>query len=104
MMFDYKCVGLDIFVITPSGLPKVPENCHNFKLELISQRGMRCWPGPMPDGISGNWFHCRYRGNTITDESIKALLLELEKTVIWEKVQKLWQKDGVDLFSKAYEA
>lgn len=102
-MFDYKCVGLDVFVIS-KGIPKIPEHLGSFKLEMISQRGMKVWPGPVPDGVNLEWFGCRYRGEGITDESIKVLLLELEKHVVWEKIQKLWNQNGQDLFSKAYES
>lgn len=102
-MFDYKCVGLDIFVIS-KGIPKIPEQFGSFKLEMISQRGMKVWPGPVPDGVTLEWFGCRYRGEGITDESTKSLLVELEKHVVWEKIQKLWNHKGQDLFSKAYES
>lgn len=103
-MFDLKCVGLDVFVISPSGVPKIPERFQDFKLEMISCRGMKCWPGPVPDGVIVDWFRCRYLGEGITDQSVKLLLQELEKSVVWEKVQKLWHKNGQDLFSKAYES
>lgn len=103
-MFDYKCVGIDVFLISKGGIPKLPENAHGFKLEMISQRGMRCWPGPVPEGIILDWFHCRYLSAAVTEDSIKNLLQELEKTVTWEKVQKLWNDKGQDLFSKVYES
>jgi len=103
-MFDYKCVGLDIFVIH-SGLPKIPEKLGDFKLESISQRGFKLWPGTAAAEAKGNWFCCRFRGEGITDEAIKKLLLEIEKHAIWEKIQKLWQdSSGQDLFLGAYES
>lgn len=102
-MFDYKCVGLDVFVIS-KGIPKLPERMGDFKLEMISQRGMRVWPGPVPDGIIVDWFRCRFMGESITDRSVAALLQEVEKYVTWEKVQKLWQHNGQNLFSGAYES
>ncbi len=104
MSFDYKCVGLDVFVIS-KGIPKIPERVGDLHLEMISQKGMRVWPGPAPDGISVDWFQCRYKGEGITDQAIKNLLVEVEKHGVWEKVQKLWQdRAGTDLFSKAYES
>lgn len=104
MSFDFKCVGLDIFYIC-QGIPKIPERVGDLHLEMISQKGLKVWPGEPPEGIDLDWFTCRYRGEGITDQGIKNLLIELEKHGSWEKIQKLWQdKAGKDLFSGAYEA
>jgi hypothetical protein len=102
-MFDYKCVGLDVFLIC-QGIPKLPERVGQFKLEMISQRGMRVWPGPVPEGVIVDWFRCRFMAEDIAEESIAKLLAELTRYGHWEKVQKLWQKDGQNLFSGAYES
>jgi len=82
----------------------VPEKFEGFKLEMISQRGLKCWPGPLPEGMIVDWYTCRYVGSEITDESVKNLLEVLEKNIVWEKVQKLWNQNGKDLFSKSYES
>lgn len=103
-MFDFKCVGLDIFVICNS-IPRVPEHFGDFKLDSISQRGLKIWPGAAPKNLEGNWFCCRYFGEGITDDGIKKLLLEVEKYGVWEKIQKLWSdKNGKKLFSGSYES
>ena len=102
-MFDYKCVGLDVFLIC-SGIPKLPEQIGQFKLEMISQRGMRVWPGPVPDGVIVDWFRCRFLSENVTEESIRSLLEVVGKHGTWEKVQKLWQQNGQNLYSGAYES
>lgn len=102
-MFDYKCVGLDIFVIC-KGMPQLPERVGDFRLESISSRGMTCDRERPFDGLEIEWYTCRYRGEGITDEALKKLLLELEKHVVWEKIQKLWSHQGKDLFSGSYES
>jgi len=102
-MPNFFAVGVDVFVIS-KGIPKIPEALGALKLEMISERGMKVWPGPIPDGIITDWFRCRYVGaDALGDEEIAILLKEISKTVKWEKVQKLFRENGRDTFSKAYE-
>lgn len=104
-MSDLICVGVDVFVWSGGGIPKIPEAVGPLKMEFISQRGLKCAPGPVPEGIIVDWFRCRYTSTAATsEEAIQSLINELNKTVKWEKIQKLFQQNGEDLFSKVYEA
>jgi hypothetical protein len=104
-MSDLKCIGVDLYVIhTNPGVPPMPETSGGLKLQLISERGMKVWPGPVPDGIITQWFRCRYLADQASDKDIQNLATSLPPTVMWEKVQKLWNINGKDAFSKAYES
>lgn len=101
----FECVGVDIFISMKGPLPCVPEQVGPLKLEVISQTGMECWPGPLPENSLVNWYRCRYRGEKkIDDETVAQLLKEVSKKGEWDSVQKLFREDGKDLFTKGYSS
>lgn len=105
MTDQLECVGVDVFVWSKGGIPKIPTEVAGLKMDCISQRGLKCSPGPTPEGLIVDWYVCRYTSQTsASDESIQKLLSEISKQMKWEKVQKLFRQNNVDLFSKVYEA
>ncbi len=103
-----ECAGVDLFVFSPKGLPKVPEKHRDLVLETISSRGLKYWPldnsAEVPMSIV-NWFVCRYVSKTtVADETVQSLLSSLDKEIVWEKAQKLFRENGREMWSKAYSS
>jgi NAD-dependent isocitrate dehydrogenase len=103
------CHGVDIFVENPGGIPKVPETVGNLKLKMISNRGTKIYPGPMPKIWLVDHHRCRYvardeTGNykNIGDNEIFDLIREVSAYGIkWVHIEKLQLFDGELGYSKA---
>jgi len=97
-------VGVDVYVIH-QGVPNVPKESGVFKLEDISNRGAKVSAEAPPAFMLVDWHRCRYlSAKAPSDAELSQLLGELSKTVVWEKVQKLFRQDGEDKFSKAHDS
>jgi isocitrate dehydrogenase len=63
---DRQLVGVDLFVYSPPGDPNAVGarmdalNGDGLKLTLISSRGVRVYPGGLPDTITSDSWRCRY--------------------------------------------
>lgn len=103
------CHGVDIFVENPGGIPKVPEVVGNLKLKMISNRGTKVYPGPLPKIWLVDHHRCRYvardeQGNymNINDDEIFKLIREVSAYGIkWMHIEKLQLFDGELGYSKA---
>ncbi len=103
------CHGVDIFVENPTGIPKVPEAVGNLKLKMISNRGTKVYPGPMPKIWLVDHHRCRYIAQTesgnyknIGDSEIFDLIREVSAYGIkWVHIEKLQLFDGELGYSKA---
>lgn len=103
------CHGVDIFVENPGGIPKVPESVGNLKLKLISNRGTKVYPGPMPKIWLVDHHRCRYvardengKYKNIGDNEIFDLIREVSAYGIkWVHIEKLQLFDGELGYSKA---
>ncbi|MCX7799061.1 MAG: hypothetical protein N2109_01820 [Fimbriimonadales bacterium] len=95
--------GVDVFVWSAK-TPELPTEVGPFRLELISNRGTRVFPPPTPDIDLCDWPRARYLANeAIADQDVDWLLARLTQAGwIWTKSQKLYRKDGADLFSHPY--
>jgi NAD-dependent isocitrate dehydrogenase len=98
---EWKCVGMDIFV-NAEGLPAMPEAVGPYKLKLISNRGTKVFPGPLPKTHLVNCHRCRYiaDGNQTNTDSVN-LLTEVSTRYEWVHVEKLFELDGVSMYTKA---
>lgn len=102
-------VGVDVFVHYDGGIPNIPKEVDSLSLHLISNRGTKIYPGPLPFAMLVNWYRCRYlsfdaQGNKRSirhDEVLHLLhvLDDLKFDVV--HMEKLARYDGVDAFSKA---
>lgn len=97
------CIGVDLFVVY-DGIPPMPKEVGPLKLQLISNRGTSMpLDGSEPGFMLVDWHRCRYVADSpIQEGDIHKLLKECEGVGYWEKAQKLFQKDGKNLFSKAH--
>lgn len=95
-------VGVDVYIWSKE-MPKLPERVGPFALELISNRGTRVYPTPLPDLEVIDWWRCRFLADQkVTHADVQALLDTLSRTHIWTKVQKLFEIDGVAAYSAPY--
>lgn len=98
--------GVDIFVQSDAGLPKIPETVGRLKLEFKSNRGQKVWPGPIPNARLVDLYRCRYTtptgGPTLTDAEVNELQLAVGKAHPWSHVEKLLEQEGKALYSKAH--
>jgi hypothetical protein len=93
-----KCVGLDVFLYSPTGLPQPPGKLAGFELTVISNRGTKVWPGECPKIHLTDVFRCRFRG----DGPALTLLAELERAGFqWVHIEKLHEIGGKPMFSLA---
>ncbi len=96
-------VGVDVYIITEEGIPSF-EDYGAFKIEFISNRGTKVWPGYVSsDLMLVNWYRCRFMATrSVTDSDVDALLSALTKKWKWSAAQKLWNYGDEAGFSKAY--
>lgn len=95
--------GVDIY-LWHEGIPDVPKQVGAFNLTFISSRGTRVYPPPAPDVEVSDWPQCRYLSDSVvSDSDIDALVCKLSGDGWkWTKCQKLFKKDGENLFSEPY--
>lgn len=95
--------GVDIYIWSPE-MPDVPKEFGNFKLTMITDRGTRVWPPPAPDIAPSDWPRCRYESDSeASDSDVDALVNKISDLgYVWTKCQKLYRKDGNNLYSAAY--
>lgn len=103
------CHGVDVFIESYGGIPKVPEKVDHLQLKLISNRGTKVYPGPKPDIWLVDHYRCRYVAKDengeylrISDEEIFHLLRELYvRKFNWMHIEKLRVFDGEIGYAKA---
>ena len=87
-------VGVDVFLYHV-GLPVVPEAVAGFRLENITNRGIKVYPGAMPQVELVDLFRARYMGtDALTSADVERLLAEVSKTLTWVDALKLFTYDG----------
>ena len=103
------CHGVDVFVESHDGIPKVPEKVEHLELKMISNRGTKVYPGPKPDIWLVDHYRCRYVAKDengmylrISDEAIFNLLRELYvRNFNWMHIEKLRRFDDEIGYTKA---
>jgi hypothetical protein len=95
--------GVDVYLWTTK-TPDLPMEIGKLKLDMISNRGTKVFPSDNPSTDSFDWPQCRYLSeNPVSDNDVDALIAHLTSLGWrWTKTQKLYRKDGVDLFSQPY--
>lgn len=95
--------GVDVYLWTPDSAT-VPKEVGKFKLTMISDRGTRIYPPPAPEMDLSDWPRCRFLSDAeVTDADVDELVSHLTGLGWkWTKCQKLFKRDGVNLFSEAY--
>lgn len=98
----WQAVGVDV-VVRYQGVPAVPDHVGNLKLQMISNRGTKVYPGPAPDIRLVDWNQCRYLSDgPVQDSEILALLTEIGKVAPWVHIEKLHHNDeGQPTYAKA---
>ena len=96
-------VGVDVYIITENGIPQF-DDYGAFKIEFVSNRGTKVWPGYVSEGLMlVNWYRCRFMATkTVTDADVDTFLAALSKKWKWSAAQKLWNYGDEAGFSKAY--
>ena len=103
------CHGVDVFIESYSGIPKVPEKVDHLELKMISNRGTKVYPGPKPDIWLVDHYRCRYVARDengsylrISDDEIFHLLRELYvRNFNWMHIEKLRVFDNEVGYTKA---
>ena len=103
------CHGVDVFIESHDGIPKVPEKVDHLELKMISNRGTKVYPGPKPDIWLVDHYRCRYVARDengmylrISDEEIFHLLRELYvRNFNWMHIEKLRKFDDEIGYTKA---
>lgn len=100
---DVKVVGLDIFVRSEE-MPNAPKTVGNLTLQMMSNRGTKVFPGPVPEGMLVDAFCCRYKTNAddVTNQEVTELINAVSDAgLTWVHIEKLQTFDGEQVFSKA---
>ena len=106
---EEDCHGVDVFIESREGIPKVPEKVDHLQLTMISNRGTKVYPGTAPDIWLVDHYRCRYIAKDetgkylrISDEEIFHLLRELYVHKFnWVHIEKLRLFDGELGYTKA---
>ncbi len=107
-----ELIGVDVFIDWTEGSPDELGNklekikIEGIKLGLISNRGLKVWPGGSPETFCVDHWRCRYdssvEGKTITHEQIIQILSEIKKAGFdFIKTENLYTFDGEPGFSAA---
>lgn len=107
-----ELIGVDVFIDWREGSPDDIGNklekikAEGVKLGLISNRGLKVWPGGLPETFCVDHWRCRYKssveGKSITHEQIIQILSEIKKAGFdFIKTENLYTFDGEDGFSAA---
>lgn len=101
----WSLVGADVFVEWNEldRLPAMPDQVGPLALRMMSNRGTKVYPPPVPPITMVNWYRCRYLAESpITTADVHALLEELERHGIrWMQVELLCTDGETPMFSKA---
>lgn len=106
---EEDCHGVDVFIESREGIPKVPEKVDHLQLTMISNRGTKVYPGAAPNIWLVDHHRCRYIAKDengkylrINDEEIFHLLRELYVHKFnWVHIEKLRLFDGELGYTKA---
>lgn len=95
--------GVDVYLWHLT-LPTPPEHFGPFSLLFIANRGTKVYPVAGPSVPSNDWHQCRYISkDEVSDAEVDALIKDLTSSGWrWTKCQKLFEKNGVYLFSDPY--
>jgi NAD-dependent isocitrate dehydrogenase len=98
----WELMGADVFVQCDA-LPELPKRVGPFELKVVSNRGTKVYPGPVPDILLVDCHRCRYVSEgPVTDIELLGLLEELSKGHTWMHVEKLRvTADGKPCYGKA---
>jgi len=105
-----ELVGVDLFIYYEPGNPNrvgallEAVNGEGLKLDVISSRGVKVYPNPLPDTITGDSWRCRFVSSApdavIQPGQILALLGRVQAAGLnWSKTENLYRFDGVNGFS-----
>ncbi|GIV56738.1 MAG: hypothetical protein KatS3mg040_1506 [Candidatus Kapaibacterium sp.] len=101
----WTLVGADVFVEWNAieELPPMPPRVGALELTMMSNRGTKVYPPPVPPITMVNWYRCRYIAQQpISSEAIHALLAEVERLGIrWMHVELLTREGDIPMYSKA---
>ena len=106
---DKKLVGIDVFLDWRQGTPDdlaaqmQRVNFDGFTLSMITNRGVKVWPGGVPETFCTDHWRCRFMvpgGGTATHRQIVSLLGEIETAGLdFIKTEHLCTFDGEPGFS-----
>ncbi len=99
----WECVGVDMF-IQSEALPVMPKIVGDLEFLMMSNRGTKVYPGPVPDILIVDCHRCRYisKSGKTSDADIVQLLNTLtSEKLVWMHLEKLHTFDGKTMYSKA---
>ena len=107
---ERELVGVDLFVYHEPGDPNAVGHQvealdgDGLKLSVISSRGVKVYPNPLPDTITSDTWRCRFVSATdnpvVEPGQLLSLLARAEKAgVSWSKTENLYNFDGKAGFS-----
>ncbi|HSR52037.1 MAG TPA: isocitrate/isopropylmalate family dehydrogenase [Acidobacteriota bacterium] len=98
---EWKVVGVDVFT-RGKGIDKLPKQVGPLELIMVSNRGTKMYPGPVPDILMVDWYRCRYLADEdVSDQQIQDLLDKVSQAYEWMHVEKLHVSNGQQMFSRA---
>ena len=103
-----ELVGIDVYVEWPSANPNtlaevmVKANSDDLEMKMMSNRGVKVWPGGMEETFCTDSFRCRFQGTGVTHPKIIDLLGRINNLGLEVvKTEYLRTYDGVAGFSLA---
>jgi len=108
---ERRLVGADVFLYDAQkdaeSLGKLLEGLAGpeFELTVITNRGVKVYPGGFPETFTTEHWRCRFEapGGQTTPQAIRALLARLEEGGCdWIKIENLYSINGENAFSLAY--
>lgn len=108
-----ETVGIDVFVQSTETVDHVHRKLgamenNTFKLTMIGNRGVKVWPGSMPETSCGDTWRCRFmssqKGQSISTKDIAALTQKLADAGIdFVQTEHLCTFDGVPGYTLSQE-
>lgn len=95
--------GVDIYIRCET-IPELPKKFQDFELKIISNKGTRVYPPPIPDIELVDYYRCRYLSeHEVSSEKVETLITYLtEQGFVWIQCIKLYFNNGEEQFSQPY--
>ncbi len=96
----WQTVGVDLFFESADLPTHLPERVGALRLQVLSNRGMPVDPSAPSDRFLLNWYRARYLADhPLSEHELNTALHQLMAQVRWTAIQRLYQKEGVPLYS-----
>lgn len=106
---EKQIVGVDVYVTSRKSPAELAEEILSaettaLKLHLLTNRGVKVWPGELPDTLMTDGYRCRFNATGSVDAAhiVELLSAMTQRKISWTKTQQLTKFDGIAGYSASH--